>query len=101
MNRILPSIPADLLPTILEVLDACPVDHCNPTDCPLFALRSLPRRKRVLWLNALSEDDLRYLAAYHKVCMGLKLAAHPPASKPETQSGSSKRQLPGIQRSGL
>ena len=29
----------------------------------------------LMWFDALSEDDLSYLTAYHHVCMNTKLAA--------------------------
>ena len=87
MSKTLPSIPVELLPTLLEVIDVCPVDRCNPADCPLHAVRKLTRRQRLLWFNSLTKTDLHYLAAYHKVCMGLKLAARPPA-EPESQAHS-------------
>jgi hypothetical protein len=58
--------------SLLEVVGFCPVDRCNPADCPLFALRKMNRSQRLEWFNALRESDLRYLAAYHHVCMNLK-----------------------------
>ena len=30
--------------------------------------------KRVEWFNALKEDDLQYLAAYHYLCLTLKFS---------------------------
>ena len=32
-------------------------------------------RERLLWFCALNRDDLEYLAAYHHVCMNVKLDA--------------------------
>ena len=58
---------------LLEVLDACPVEECNPEDCPLYELRRLEHPERVRWLNALKQDDLEYLAAYHYVCQHIKM----------------------------
>ena len=63
----------ELRSSLCAVVDACPVDKCNPVDCPLFQLRKMSHRKRLLWFNALNEAELRYLACYHQVCMGLKL----------------------------
>lgn len=63
----------DLRAHLLELSEACPYDHCNPEDCPLFPLRKMPPAKRVQWLNAMGEDDLNYLAAYHYVCFTLKV----------------------------
>lgn len=63
---------AELRASLLEVVDICPAERCNPCDCPLFGLRKLPREERLQWIDALSEDDLTYLAAYHHVCMSAK-----------------------------
>jgi len=71
----LPSSVSELRASLLELLDTCPVDRCNPVDCPLFSLRKVDYRKRLLWFCALNRDDLEYLAAYHHVCMNLKLDA--------------------------
>jgi hypothetical protein len=67
--------------SLLELINVCPVEKCNPTDCPLFALRELSRRRRLEWLSALNQADLEYLAVYHYVCMDVRLGTHlPPAS---------------------
>jgi hypothetical protein len=52
---------------------ACPLHRDNPQDCPLFPLRNMPSKKRNQWFAALSDDDLAYLAAYHHVCLAVKL----------------------------
>jgi hypothetical protein len=65
----------ELRASLSELAKNCPVDECNPEDCPLFPLREMQRGERLRWFNALNEDDLRYLAAYHHVCMNLKLTA--------------------------
>jgi hypothetical protein len=52
----------------------CPVDHCNPVDCLLFSVRNLKPSARLLWLRAVTEEDLDFIAAYHHVCMKVKLA---------------------------
>ncbi len=56
-----------------ELAVSCPFDHSNPDDCPLFPLRKMRPKKRVLWLNALSEEDLGYLVAYHRVCLSIRV----------------------------
>lgn len=89
MSKGLPFTPDELRLTLMEVLEVCPVDRCNPADCPLFPLRKMPRRERLRWFNALSQADLQYLAAYHRVCMGLKLAAGSPV--PKSQSAIANR----------
>ena len=62
----------ELRAALLDVLNACPVDQCNPNDCPLYALREMDFDRRLQWLNALNRADLEYLAAYHYVCMRLR-----------------------------
>lgn len=66
---------SELRANLLDLLKVCPVDLCNPVDCPLFPLRKMDYRRRLLWFSALSREDLEYLAAYHNVCMGIKLNA--------------------------
>jgi hypothetical protein len=68
---------------LFELADICPFDECNPDDCPLYRLRSLPAKERLAWWRALPEDDLIYLAAYHYVCYGMKLRAGPGDSRPQ------------------
>jgi len=94
MSRALPSTPEELRPTLVEVLDSCPVDRCNPVDCPLYELRKLSRRARLRWFNALTPADLEYLADYHRVCMGLKLAARSPTRSPATNRKLNVPKLP-------
>ena len=64
------------------LVETCPVDRCNPVDCPLFGLRNLAIKERLRWFGALREEDLRYLAGYHYVCMKVKLASQPDAGRP-------------------
>jgi hypothetical protein len=63
----------ELRASLLSLAKACPVDGCNPKDCPLYSLRKMEPRQRLQWFNALSEDDLVYLATYHHVCMNIKV----------------------------
>jgi hypothetical protein len=65
----------DLRASLLELLNACPVEHCNPPDCPLFLLRKMNPRQRLEWFLALDRADLEYLAAYHYACMNVRLGA--------------------------
>ncbi len=60
---------------LMELIHNCPADCCNPEECPLFHVRQLDDYPRLQWLNALDLADLEYLAAYHHVCMKLKLQA--------------------------
>lgn len=71
----LPSSVDGLRAGLLELVNICPVEKCNPADCPLFALRELSHRQRLEWLKALNQTDLEYLAIYHYVCMNIKLGA--------------------------
>lgn len=61
----------ELRASLSALMDCCPVDQCNPVDCPLFALRKMERREREQWFEALNEADLGYLAAYHYECQNL------------------------------
>lgn len=63
----------ELRANLLDLADACPIDHCNPKDCPLFSVRLLGRAARRRWIKTLEEDDLAYLATYHYVCLSTKL----------------------------
>jgi len=65
----------ELRASLLSLTKICPVDECNPKDCPLYSLRKMEPMQRLQWFNALSEDDLAYLAAYHHVCMDIKVAS--------------------------
>ncbi len=57
---------------LLELTEICPVEQCNPEDCPLFPVRKMKRSERVQWFNSLTAEDLVYLATYHYVCIGIK-----------------------------
>jgi hypothetical protein len=69
--------PDDLRTGLLEVLNVCPVDQCNPADCPLYPLREMDFARRLQWFNALNRSDLEYLAAYHYVCLRLRAGESP------------------------
>jgi len=58
---------------MMELIHCCPAEHCNPTECVLHALRQLSYPQRIAWYSALTKDDLEFLAAYHHVCMKLRL----------------------------
>jgi hypothetical protein len=57
---------------LLELAKACPFHRSKPEDCPLAALRKMKSTERLQWFNALAEDDLLYLATYHRVCFAIK-----------------------------
>lgn len=58
-----------------ELTKRCPATGGNPGDCPLCGVRSLTVRKRQAWMRGLTDEDLDYLVAYHKICYRLKAAA--------------------------
>ena len=60
--------------SLLCLTEICPVDECNPEDCPLYLLRKMNPRPRLQWFHALNEEDLAYLVTYHHVCMNIKVA---------------------------
>ena len=63
----------ELRASLLELAECCLLGQANPEDCPLFLLRKMDPVKRSQWFNLLSEDDLIYLAAYHQVCLNIRL----------------------------
>jgi hypothetical protein len=66
----------EMLDNLVGVLVSCPVDHRNPPDCPLCAIRKMEMTKRLQWLNSLHDDELAYLNSYHFVCLRTKLEAY-------------------------
>jgi hypothetical protein len=55
-----------------ELAKQCPVDHVNPVDCPLSGVRRLAARERRGWIRRLSDEELEYLATYHRCCLAVK-----------------------------
>jgi len=76
MNALDEQKKSELRDNILSLAMACPVDHCNPEDCPLFKVRQLELARRLEWFRGLSDDELVYLNVYHYVCMKTRLTAH-------------------------
>lgn len=72
---------SNLRAELMELVHRCPVDRCNPADCPLFEVRRLSYHQRLQWFSALTEADLEFLAAYHFVCLKRKLEARPELRK--------------------
>ena len=66
---------AEMLDNVLSLAMRCPVDHCNPADCPLYYVRLMALDRRLEWFKALTDEDLAYLNSYHFVCMKAKLDA--------------------------
>ena len=85
VRSLLPASVDVLRDNLLELVNVCPVEQCNPADCPLFPLRKMDYRQRLHWFAALARTDLEYLAAYHYVCMGVRLDARQlPAMRQQT-----------------
>jgi hypothetical protein len=82
----LPSSVDGLRAGLLGLVNVCPVEKCNPPDCPLFALRELDHRRRLEWFSALKEADLEYLAVYHYVCMNARLGTYLPSARMKKNS---------------
>jgi hypothetical protein len=57
----------------------CPVDHGNPTFCPLHGLRPEGEDFRRRWIHGLSDAELEYLARYHSCCLHVRTSPPPPA----------------------
>jgi hypothetical protein len=55
-----------------ELSKQCPVDGANPVDCPLSGVRRLAARERRSWIRRLSDEELEYLATYHRCCLAVK-----------------------------
>ncbi len=64
----------ELRASLFPLVEICPVEECNPEECPLYLLRKKKYTERLEWINALSEQDLAFLAAYHDVCLNVKLS---------------------------
>jgi hypothetical protein len=68
----------ELRANLLSLTEVCPVADCNPEDCPLYSLRKLKPEQRLEWFKALDADDLAYLAAYHHVCINIRVSQQMP-----------------------
>lgn len=76
MNPLTEQQKSEMWDNILSLALTCPVEQCNPQDCPLYNVRQLELPQRLQWFRELSDDDLAYLNAYHFVCMKTRLSAH-------------------------
>jgi hypothetical protein len=86
--------------SLISLTERCPVVECNPEDCPLFRLRKMKPAARLKWFKALSEEDLDFIAAYHHVCMNVKLEC-PPISSVSKPSARSTAPPPTLSRHRL
>ena len=64
---------SELRDHLLELAVTCPVEQCNPMDCPLQQVRRMDLGRRLEWFQSLSDEDLAYLNAYHYVCLKTRL----------------------------
>jgi len=73
MRPLDPQKRSEILDNLISAAVSCPVDHCNPVDCPLHELRKLELGRRLEWFRVLTDDELVYLNSYHFVCMQNRL----------------------------
>ena len=85
----------ELRANLLNLSGACPFHHTNPKDCPLFSLRKMEPKKRVQGFNVLTEDDLVYMATYHRVCFTTKVESASAKQRTKTQGKKGRRQVAG------
>lgn len=62
----------ELRANLRSLVESCPTGEKNPQVCPLYLLRQMEHPRRWELFNALNEDDLVYLAAYHHICLNTK-----------------------------
>lgn len=67
----------NLLKTVETLTVKCPMGHKNPAMCPLHEVRSRRRPVREQWLEKLADEDLRFIAEYHRICMEWQKAGCP------------------------
>lgn len=56
-----------------ELVVACTCDQSNPQVCPLHLPKKIELVKRLKWLWALSNEDLKHLVASHQASLTAKL----------------------------
>jgi hypothetical protein len=64
----------ELSASLISLAKHCPIDECNPEDCLLFSVRKMKPSARLKWFNGLAKDDLSFIAAYHHICLNVRLA---------------------------
>jgi hypothetical protein len=67
----------ELRASLLNVVEFCPESVCHAGECPLFAVREMNARERAQWINALTGDELSFLAVYHHIYWNLKMSEEP------------------------
>ena len=60
---------------IVALSVACPVDECNPVECPLHEVRKMTLRERYEWSKSISEDEAIKLVQHHIKCVEEKIGA--------------------------
>ncbi len=63
----------EMLDNLLSLAVSCPVDHCNPDNCPLHNIRKMDLGQRLEWFRGLTDEELMYLSSYHFVCLKHRL----------------------------
>ena len=73
MRGLINHLDIELREALLPLAVGCPLDQSNPKDCPLYSVRKMHPAQQSHWFNALHNDGLSYLAAYHAICLHTKL----------------------------
>lgn len=73
MNALTRQQRIEMLDSLLAVAMGCPVDDSNPFDCPLHPIRKMELPQRIEWFYGLTDDDVGYLASYHRTCLRNRL----------------------------
>lgn len=63
----------ELWTSLISLAECCPVNEGNPEDCLLFRVRKMKPSARLNWLDGLAKDDLSFIAAYHHICLNVRL----------------------------
>ena len=67
----------ELLKAVESLVGSCPRGHNNPTMCPLHDVRARAHATRRRWLEKLTDDDVRFISEYHRICMEWQKAGCP------------------------
>jgi hypothetical protein len=60
--------------SLISLSKCCPINEGNPEDCLLFQVRKLKPSARLKWFDGLTEEDQSFIAAYHHICLKVRLA---------------------------
>jgi hypothetical protein len=59
---------------LLNTLQGCPLDTCQPEDCLLCQVATMDQSARVRWLDGFGLESLQFIASYQFICCEHKLA---------------------------